>query len=274
MRPGDHRDPRGTSAADGGRTVEPAARAGVELLRRGLRARTGFAGLGTVRGRDRRAGGRRRRSRSRSGLAAISAVFETLPPARAWSGRRRATRGRASLLTRWRDAGASSWSASTRPTPTRRSRRARAPTCSTWRPPATRWWRSPSSTALCAGALRASRSTGRSPARCCSAALSLGADYAIQSATKFIGGHSDLLLGVVSTEPARGRAAAHVRAQLGATPGALEAWLALRGLRTLPARLEVAQRNAQTPRRAAERTVRGALPRPARTTPATNAQPA
>jgi cystathionine gamma-synthase len=74
--------------------------------------------------------------------------------------------------------------------------------------------------------------------------LDLGADFAIQSATKFIGGHSDLLLGVVTTHEAD--ALRHVRAQLGATPGALEAWLALRGLRTLPARLEVAQRNAQT----------------------------
>jgi len=76
--------------------------------------------------------------------------------------------------------------------------------------------------------------------------LKLGADFCMQSATKFIGGHSDLLLGVVST--------AHhdhedrlrrVRAQLGATPGALESFLALRGLRTLPVRLDVAQRSAQ-----------------------------
>ena len=37
-----------------------------------------------------------------------------------------------------------------------------------------------------------------------------------------------------------------MRAQLGAIPGALEAYLALRGLRTLPVRLAVAQRNAQT----------------------------
>ena len=38
----------------------------------------------------------------------------------------------------------------------------------------------------------------------------------------------------------------HARAQLGATPGALEAFLALRGLRTLPVRLELAQRTALT----------------------------
>jgi cystathionine gamma-synthase len=75
-------------------------------------------------------------------------------------------------------------------------------------------------------------------------ALSQGADFAIQSATKFIGGHSDLLLGVVTTTR-HAEALRHIRAQLGATPGALEAYLALRGLRTLPARLETAQRNAQ-----------------------------
>jgi len=74
--------------------------------------------------------------------------------------------------------------------------------------------------------------------------LQQGADLAIQSATKFIGGHSDLLLGTVtSTEHAE--ALHHIRAQLGALPGALEAYLALRGLRTLPVRLATAQRNAQ-----------------------------
>ena len=75
-------------------------------------------------------------------------------------------------------------------------------------------------------------------------ALSFGADFAIQSATKFIGGHSDLLLGVV-TSRTRSEELHHVRAQLGAIPGSLEAYLALRGLRTLPARLEIAQRSAQ-----------------------------
>jgi cystathionine gamma-synthase len=72
--------------------------------------------------------------------------------------------------------------------------------------------------------------------------LALGATFAMHSATKFIGGHSDLLLGVISTPDAA--ALRHVRAQFGATPGSLEAFLALRGLRTLPVRLEVAQRTA------------------------------
>lgn len=75
--------------------------------------------------------------------------------------------------------------------------------------------------------------------------LRLGADFCMQSATKFIGGHSDLMLGLVSTRnPDDDAAVRHVRAQLGATPGSMEAWLALRGLRSLPARLDVAQQSA------------------------------
>lgn len=75
--------------------------------------------------------------------------------------------------------------------------------------------------------------------------LEMGADFSMHSASKFIGGHSDLLLGVVSTREERHDATLrHVRAQLGATPGALESYLALRGLRTLPLRIETAQRTA------------------------------
>ncbi|WP_028062499.1 trans-sulfuration enzyme family protein [Solirubrobacter soli] len=74
--------------------------------------------------------------------------------------------------------------------------------------------------------------------------LELGATFSMHSATKFIGGHSDLLMGVISTrDPAALR---HARAQVGATPGALEAFLALRGLRTLPLRLEASSRTAAT----------------------------
>jgi len=75
--------------------------------------------------------------------------------------------------------------------------------------------------------------------------LELGADFSMNSATKFIGGHSDLLLGVVTTrDPELDEKLRHVRAQLGATPGALESFLALRGLRTLPLRMEASQRSA------------------------------
>ncbi len=75
--------------------------------------------------------------------------------------------------------------------------------------------------------------------------LSLGADLVVHSATKYIAGHSDALLGAIITADAelhgvlKGR-----RDLLGATPGTLEAWLALRGLRTLHLRVERAQANA------------------------------
>ena len=75
--------------------------------------------------------------------------------------------------------------------------------------------------------------------------LELGADLVVHSATKYIGGHSDLLLGLVAAaEPAALARIAATRERLGATPGAIEAWLALRGLRTLPIRLERGQQSA------------------------------
>jgi len=75
--------------------------------------------------------------------------------------------------------------------------------------------------------------------------LALGADIVIHSATKAIGGHSDLLLGAaVTTDPDRLARLHEIRTATGATPGALEVFLCLRGLRTLPLRLERAQHNA------------------------------
>ena len=77
--------------------------------------------------------------------------------------------------------------------------------------------------------------------------LSVGATYSVQSATKFIGGHSDLLAGIVTVAETDGDAAQAIdrhRTYRGATPGALESFLALRGLRTLPIRLERSQATA------------------------------
>lgn len=77
--------------------------------------------------------------------------------------------------------------------------------------------------------------------------LQLGADLSFQSATKFIGGHSDLLAGVVTVRREDLRVALrHARELHGATPGALEAFLATRGVRTLALRLERAQASAMT----------------------------
>jgi cystathionine gamma-synthase len=75
--------------------------------------------------------------------------------------------------------------------------------------------------------------------------LALGADVAVQSVTKFIGGHSDLLGGVVTVRDANLLGALRQARELaGATPGTLEAFLAVRGARTLAIRLERAQENA------------------------------
>jgi cystathionine gamma-synthase len=77
--------------------------------------------------------------------------------------------------------------------------------------------------------------------------LTLGADVAVQSVTKFIGGHSDLLGGVVTVRDANLLVSLRRSRELtGATPGALEAFLAVRGARTLALRLERAQHNAMT----------------------------
>ena len=77
--------------------------------------------------------------------------------------------------------------------------------------------------------------------------LALGADVSVQSVTKFIGGHSDLLGGVVTVRDANLLAALkHSRELTGATPGTLEIFLAVRGIRTMALRLERAQSNAMT----------------------------
>lgn len=75
--------------------------------------------------------------------------------------------------------------------------------------------------------------------------LELGADVSMHSATKMIAGHSDVLLGVAVTgEAALDERLRQARRLGGAVPGPFEAWLALRGLRTLDVRLERAERTA------------------------------
>lgn len=76
--------------------------------------------------------------------------------------------------------------------------------------------------------------------------LELGADVVMHSGTKFIGGHSDLLIGLaVARDPDVVARIRHLRLVGGATPGSLEAFLALRGLRTLPLRMERGQATAR-----------------------------
>lgn len=76
--------------------------------------------------------------------------------------------------------------------------------------------------------------------------LEIGADIAVHSATKLIGGHSDLLLGAaVTADPGELGRLREARSLNGATPGMLECFLALRGSRTLSLRLQRAQASAR-----------------------------
>lgn len=75
--------------------------------------------------------------------------------------------------------------------------------------------------------------------------LELGADLVVHSVTKLLAGHSDLVLGAVvaGSDDLHQRLDAHRRLH-GSIPGPMEAYLALRGLRTLSVRLEKAQTTA------------------------------
>jgi cystathionine gamma-synthase len=75
--------------------------------------------------------------------------------------------------------------------------------------------------------------------------LELGADIVMHSATKYLSGHSDVLMGVLATASDElAQTLLDRRTLTGAIPGALESFLALRGLRTLALRMERAQANA------------------------------
>ncbi|WP_270888572.1 trans-sulfuration enzyme family protein [Pedococcus sp. 5OH_020] len=80
--------------------------------------------------------------------------------------------------------------------------------------------------------------------------LALGVDVVVHSVTKYLSGHSDLILGATVTGAGdRGRnlhdRLSHHRLLGGAIAGPMETWLALRGLRTLHVRLERATANAR-----------------------------
>jgi cystathionine gamma-synthase len=75
--------------------------------------------------------------------------------------------------------------------------------------------------------------------------LAHGADVVVHSVTKYLSGHSDVLLGVaVTKDPQIAERLQRHRTTHGAIPGTAEAWLALRGLRTLHLRVERAAANA------------------------------
>ena len=77
-----------------------------------------------------------------------------------------------------------------------------------------------------------------------------GADLVVHSVTKYLAGHSDVLLGAVVTTSSDAGRALHERLLThrtinGAIAGPMEVWLALRGLRTLHLRVERAQASAR-----------------------------
>jgi cystathionine gamma-synthase len=76
--------------------------------------------------------------------------------------------------------------------------------------------------------------------------LELGADFVVHSASKLLSGHSDVVLGAIVTDDDRAFAALEKRRTvLGSIPGALETFLAARGVRTLHVRLDRAEANAR-----------------------------
>lgn len=79
-------------------------------------------------------------------------------------------------------------------------------------------------------------------------ALAFGADIAMHSTTKAINGHSDVVGGVLSCRDAQAEIWSEIKAdrlQAGAIMGPFEAWLTLRGMRTMPLRMERMCSNAQ-----------------------------
>lgn len=66
--------------------------------------------------------------------------------------------------------------------------------------------------------------------------LELGADFVVHSATKYLGGHGDLTGGILVTRQEFSEEVRHLSRLVGAILGPFEAWLVLRGLKTLPLR--------------------------------------
>jgi cystathionine gamma-synthase len=78
--------------------------------------------------------------------------------------------------------------------------------------------------------------------------IELGADIVMHSASKYLNGHSDLIGGALATraDDEQWNAIKTLRTQLGGVPGAFEAWLLLRGMRTLFPRVRAAAASALT----------------------------
>jgi len=76
--------------------------------------------------------------------------------------------------------------------------------------------------------------------------LELGADVVVHSVTKYLGGHSDLVGGaVVTNDDALAERLAFLQNAVGAVPGPMDCYLALRGVKTLALRMEAHCRGAR-----------------------------
>jgi cystathionine gamma-lyase len=76
--------------------------------------------------------------------------------------------------------------------------------------------------------------------------LELGADLVMHSTTKYVGGHSDVVGGaLVTADAGLAERLAFLQNSCGAVPGPQDCYLTLRGLKTLPLRMERHQQNAQ-----------------------------
>lgn len=75
--------------------------------------------------------------------------------------------------------------------------------------------------------------------------LDLGCDIVVHSVTKYIGGHSDVVMGVVCTNDEEIYTRLRfIQNGIGAVPSPFDCYLALRGLKTLHVRMEAAAKNA------------------------------
>ncbi|MGZ8429280.1 MAG: trans-sulfuration enzyme family protein [Candidatus Deferrimicrobiaceae bacterium] len=76
--------------------------------------------------------------------------------------------------------------------------------------------------------------------------LALGADVVVHSATKFLGGHNDLIGGaVITTDPGLGEKMHFAQKAVGAVLSPFDSWLLLRGIKTLAVRVARAQQSAE-----------------------------
>jgi cystathionine beta-lyase len=76
--------------------------------------------------------------------------------------------------------------------------------------------------------------------------LELGADIVVHSATKFLGGHSDVIFGLAVTRDEKlGEQIYAVQNSFGAVPGPWDIWLVIRGIKTLKVRLDAQEQTAR-----------------------------